>query len=243
MNQDRKAVEAFTLIEMLVVIAIIGILAVVLGAVVGRAKGTAHRTACINNLRQINLGVRMYVDDSEDTSPESGTHGAADPWAAYKVLVKRYVGGEDTSGRSRLFACPADVFYYDYDTRYSESLHRQSRTDYSSYAFNAGNVPPGSPPGVPPVHPWPGIAGRKLSGIGEPARTVLVAEVPALFPYSWHKREGKSHFNNAWDVVSFVDGHVKYIQMYWNAADVRTGHAEAWHYDPPPNYQYKWSGD
>ncbi len=49
------------------------------------------------------------------------------------------------------------------------------------------------------------------------------------------------HYNNAKDMVGFIDGHVSFIKMFWNAA--KTNGIEAWHYDPPTGYDYKWSGD
>ena len=98
--------------------------------------------------------------------------------------------------------------------------------------------------GEPPVSRWPGIAGRKLSSVKEPVKVVLVAEFPALGPYSWHQPAGASgHYNNAQDVVGFVDGHVSFIRMYWDATNVTNNHLEAWQYDPPAGYDYKWSGD
>jgi hypothetical protein len=95
----------------------------------------------------------------------------------------------------------------------------------------------------------PGIGGQKLSAIRTPAKTVLVVEEPAFFPYSWHqqKRSGSSNLvlnNNAMDLVSFVDGHVSFTKMYWNSA-IRYSDGEdsaAAYYDPPAGYNYQWSG-
>jgi prepilin-type N-terminal cleavage/methylation domain-containing protein len=61
---------AFTLIELLVVLAVIGILAALLLPVLSSAKERARRTQCLNNLRQFNLGLITYGNDSHDRMPE-----------------------------------------------------------------------------------------------------------------------------------------------------------------------------
>jgi prepilin-type N-terminal cleavage/methylation domain-containing protein len=256
---EKNRSHAFTLVELLVVIAVIAILAALLFPAIGAARAKARRTACLNNLRQINLGIRMYVDDSHDATPafQAGTVNntiTSDlPWIAYKSYIKNYVGlNGAASALDKLFACPADVYYYNISPGapgyVPQPRHEQAFSDYSSYSFNAANLLTNA------TIPILGIGGQKLSAIKEPAKTVLVGEASAWIPYSWHQPKRPlpaGHeppmFNDAKNVMSFVDGHLDYIKIYWDTdLDSQSG-LPGWtmavDYNPPAGYDYKWSGD
>src|SRR5436190_1378482 len=106
-----NAKRAFSLIELLVVIAIIAILAALLLPALSRAKETARRSACVSNLRQVNLAIHFYADDASDglpalPDPNPYPNGVG---AYYKELVKGYLGLKGViSSNESVFICPSD---------------------------------------------------------------------------------------------------------------------------------------
>lgn len=265
MNMTRG--RAFTLVELLVVIAIAAILAALLLPVISVAESKAQRTVCLNNVRQIGLAIQTYSDDFNGEAPidqaarsqakDIGEYGTA-TYLSYRRLIHQYVGlGPRPSPKDKLFACPADTFSYDvidlslavsYDPK---PFHENTGTSYSSYCFNGGLT------NLFSIYTNTiGLAGEKLSAIRDPSRTVLESELSALFPFSWHDRgkasdfgavmfnNGAFLFDDAKNVVGFVDGHVSYIKIFWNPTPVQPGvWALAFQYNPPAGYDYKWSAN
>src|SRR5437762_2167194 len=82
MSRRIAGKRGFTLIELLVVIAIIAILAAILFPVFARAREKARQTSCLSNLKQIDIGFLMYVQDYDEQFP---------PWTAN--ACGKYAGG------------------------------------------------------------------------------------------------------------------------------------------------------
>ena len=80
MKKTSRDHQAFTLIELLIVIAIIAILAAILMPVLSSAKQRADQVYCLNNMRQWALAFRMYSDDNNNYVPEEGDVGQSINW-------------------------------------------------------------------------------------------------------------------------------------------------------------------
>lgn len=248
MSSKIRAAAGFTVLELLVVIAVITILAGLLLVALSAAKNRARRTGCLNNLRQINLGVHMYCDDSADASPSLGPAAAQTNiftlYSGYKQLMSQYVGLNPTSTRqSKLFTCPADSFYANVFymsnlwQNVQQPLHEQPLLDYSSYAFSGGD----NITRLAGTYAYTrlGLGGVKLGAVKHPGRTVLVAEGSAPAPWSWHEPKPGLLYNDAKNLVGFVDGHVSYIKIYFDGPIPKY----ACFYNPPTGYDYQWSPD
>ena len=105
-NANARGDHGFTLVELLVVIALIAILAALLLPALAKAKASAQSAACKSNLRQLGMALNMYAQDNKKypgpiIEDDSGIF-AIQGFSGWTEALDAYVPGLATDG-------PADV--------------------------------------------------------------------------------------------------------------------------------------
>jgi len=117
----------FTLIELLVVIAIIAILAAILFPVFAQAREQARKTSCLSNVKQLNLGCLMYIQDYDETIPLlSGSNPNGTGVVTWQDTVQPYIKNyaicfcpDNAAGGTLIAGIPTSTHtYLDYATNY-----------------------------------------------------------------------------------------------------------------------------
>lgn len=99
-----------TKIELVIVIAIIALLAAVLFPMLARATPRAKRTQCLNNLKQIGLGFRIWSNDCGDKFPwdvSTKDHGTLD-YAESSQVFRHFQIASNELSETKVLLCPDD---------------------------------------------------------------------------------------------------------------------------------------
>ncbi len=218
--------KAFTLIELLIVMAIISLLAAILFPVFGRVRENARRASCQSNLRQISLGLMQYSQDYDELNGLYFMRTSVDN-IAWNQTLQPYVKS------TQVFQCPSDVNANSTATAYwvTPGDPAYPKPFHSSYIINSA------------------VNSLNLAALQNPSQTVMmtdggvVASTTAPYttqtpkPLSWilsvpEYGPMSSSSNEDWaapnarhlgtSVVAFADGHVKAM------------HTEQWYYTATP---------
>lgn len=176
--------QGMTLVELLVVVAVIGALVALLLPAVQAARGAARRVDCANRLRQIGVAMHMYLDTHDGRFPRS-SHSAlahrAPPWeyalTPWLDPTADSVGGALPARTiETVYACPEDERPPTPALSYGQNVWFELLPEETGEVY-------GTPTG--PEYPH-------LSAIAATSRTVLTAEVPAaaridhVMAHFWH---------------------------------------------------------
>lgn len=213
--------EGFTLVELLVVMAIIALLAALIVPCVATAASAGRRAACLNNLRQIGIAIQSYSAESEGripygptappfTSPSSFYPSTGAPTSLLSLQNGKPVGlglllASHLPSQPRVLFCPGADQPLDAGTELSRVGISQSQ---GSYYYRHGSNPrlfdsPAAPPPQPTRLEDPG-----LNRLGQPLRALALdtqfLSPPDLITFNVRPR---THHRQSVVNVLFTDGH------------------------------------
>lgn len=199
-HPSRKTLSAFTLVELLIVIAIVAILAGLLLPALSQAKARAANAQCINNLKQWGVALAVYANDNDEAIPRRGQgvqqffivdrpgdwfNALPDAINQPTYFQQLQSGNPPGPKQTSFFVCPAATL--------------TSHSNFLAYAMNIYL----SPTIRPTAH--------RMSEINDPATLAFLADGPGDYsstapsskPYSVKAR----HASNA--NIAFLDGHIQ----------------------------------
>ncbi len=200
-NHPGPSTKSFTLVELLVVVAIIAVLAGVTMAAVPRAFRSAHLAASTNNLRQIGAAINTYASDNDSVLPVWYQYSNNQYW--WQVLTP-YLGGGGTNYNLPVYHDPGDANYdgssYDQISltiSYGYNYMMMGRSDQDGDAY-------------PPRH---------LASVTSGSETLALTDGADTNSYGYIDDYGHGPDTNRYQGQTpalFLDGHVDIISISTN---------------------------
>ena len=204
-----RARTAFTLVELLVVVAIVALLLSLLLPAVQAARAAARRVQCINNLKQIGIAFHLYLDDHDGSFPRSSHSAFAFRELPWGYAIASYIepSVDATGGRlpaslmEGIYRCPDESRSGNNTRSYGKNVWFELQSSESGEILGRERGPPFT----------------KLKRVEATSRTVLLGEINtnaqtdhimAHFWYLGGTPEVAMHRHAMRSNYLWVDGHV-----------------------------------
>ncbi len=200
--------RAFSLIELLVVIAIIAVLIAIVIPSLRKAKDLTYRVSCAHNLKQIHLGMGMYLNDNDNTYPCAADPVSTAPFywlwmgRGWRGWLKPYLGGNVDVNNPSVLLCPED--------RTDPAMYESTSYSYSmAFYHSVEQIDDINDTSLTYSNPQPSIP-QHADKVATPAAKILIGEwfsnhEPVDEEKGWWNWQGTRNF-------LFVDGHIDYLK-------------------------------
>jgi prepilin-type N-terminal cleavage/methylation domain-containing protein/prepilin-type processing-associated H-X9-DG protein len=249
-GQRIKRASGFTLLELLVVTAMVAILAAMVASALARARFAAHRIVCMNNLKQWSGGAHVYAQENDDFFPREAAVDGINSWEMtgastnrdvwYNALADTMIittmaqyaqtpsSQQDFYANGKIFHCPRARFAALAATypNFSLAMNSKLMRDFE---------------GTEPTSSTVGTGRCRLGAVKAPDRTALFLDggvpgeerlCPYQAPFTGQPKAFASQFpgrHNHGGNIAFVDGHVRTLAgkevVEMNPASVHRGRA------------------
>lgn len=200
----------FTLVELLAVVAILGVLASIIMALVTGARNSARQTQCLSNMRETAKAALLFAADNKGQFPAlylGSAYGNKGPWS------QQLADGGYLPSPPHALTCPVD----------ETALEVTASAATAATAYNKKNTGRSYAYAIPPMQPVSGDANRNipriLSTVSNPAKSIMLVEfrqstgqdyrqIAGSFAASDITATGGGLLHGNKMNLAFIDGHV-----------------------------------